>query len=62
MRRNQQPFADVGLFTQVLSGQVWSEYLLPFTVNKLARGREQLELKVNAGRTVLVSGAEVECR
>lgn len=62
IRRNQQPFADVGLFTQVLSGPTWSEYLLPFTVNKLAKGREQLELKVNAGRTILVSGAEVECR
>lgn len=62
MRRNQQPFADVGLFTQVLSGPAWSEYRLPFTVNRLARGQEQLELKVNAGRTVLVSGAEVECR
>jgi parallel beta-helix repeat protein len=62
MRRNQQPFADVGLFTQVWSGTGWSEYRLPFTVNRLAMGGEQLELKVNAGRTVLVSGAEVACR
>lgn len=62
MRRNQRPFADVGLFTQVLSGPGWSEYLLPFTVNSLARGQEQLELKVNGGRTALVSGALLECR
>lgn len=61
MRGDRKPFADAGLFTRLLSDRVWSEYQLPFRVDKSARGRLELELKVNAGQATQISGTEVAC-
>lgn len=62
LRRTSQPYAAVGLTSQILAGSLWTDYLLPFRTNRLATGKGQVEFKVNMSRTVQVAAVELSCQ